>query len=297
MSRFLTPGALCLLSLISLYCDGAVPSDGLLPVLNFLARHTGTELNKDSPTPKGRFQKAHDDIDLIKSIKAFDTLLQPFSAAVGLPGRRLWDLFLGRLWAIDSLDALHQFFDELPSLLATKEDIRRMVEPDGVSSSTTTPLMLNSPFALFVRRAHLEFSRLPFSEAAGLWKDFIVYRQPTAAAWMRRNPSSTTLSFDKVLEASGPDWAEGAASIEAITYGDLGTSQIAVSANNLDNLIEFQVAQMQSMDASPLLVNFWPANVCNLPEYGLRVPPQLHREFSDLLDASRANPKSSHYLR
>lgn len=221
-----------------------------MPVLNFLARHTDTEQAKESPTPEGRFQKAHDDIDLIKSIKAFDTLLQFFPAAVGLPGRRLWDLFLGKLWAIDSLDTLHQYFDELPSLLATKEDIRRMVEPEGATSSTKIPLMLNSPFALFVRRAHLEFSRLPFSEAAGLWKHFIVYRQPTAAAWMRRSPSSSTLSFDKVLEVSGPDWAEGAASIEAITYGDLANSQIAVSANSLDSLIEFQVAQMQSMDAS-----------------------------------------------
>lgn len=296
MSRFLTPRDICLLSLISIYYDGAVPSDGILPVLNFLARHTGTEQPKDLPTPDGRFQKAHDDIDLIKSIKAFDTLLQPFPAAVGLPGRRLWDLFLGKLWAVDSLDALHQFFDDLPSLLATKEDIRRMVEPDGTSPSIRTPLMLNSPFALFVRRAHLEFSRLPFSEAAGLWKDFIVYRQPTASSWIRRNPSSSTLTFDKVLEISGPDWAEGAASIEAITYGDLGTSEIAVSTYSLDNLIEFQVAQMQSMNLLCLLSIVW-LLICDCLEYGLRVPPKLHRQFSELLNASRANPKLSHYLR
>lgn len=40
-----------------------------------------------------------------------------------------------------------------------------------------------------------------------------------------------------------------------------------------------------------------PANVCGLLEYGLRVPPQLDRQFTDLLSASRANPKLSHYLR
>lgn len=249
MSRFLTPRDLSLLALVSIYCDGAVPSDGILPVLNFLARHTGTELTRDVPTPQGRFQKALDDIDILKSIKAFDTLLQPFPAAVGLPGRRLWDLFLAKLWAIDSLDALHQFFDDLPSLLATKDDIRRMVEPEEGATSTRIPLMLNSPFALFVRTAHLEFSRLPFSEASTLWKDFIVYRQPTAAAWTRRNPSSGTCRFDKVLEISGPEWGDGATSIEAITYGDLNPSQISISATCLDNLIEFQVAQMQSKDA------------------------------------------------
>lgn len=248
MSRFLTPRDICLLTLVSIYCDGAVPSDGLLPILQFLAAHTGTEQAKETPTAEGRFQKAHDDIDLIKSVKAFDNLLHPFYAAVGLPGRRLWDLFLGKLWDIDSLDALHQFFDDLPSLLATKDDVRQMVEGDAASCSNKTPLMLNSPFALFVRRAHLEFSRLPFADAVGLWKDFVVYRQPTATSWMRRNPSSTTLSFDNVLEVSAPDWAEGAAAINAIAYGDLDASQIAVSANSLDNLIEFQVAQMQSTD-------------------------------------------------
>lgn len=248
MSRFLSPRDIGLLQLISIYCEAAVSSEGLLPVLHFLARHMGTDLDRDSPDADSRFRRAQDDIDLVRSIKAFETLLQPFSAAVGLPGRRLWDLFLAKLWAIDSLDALHQFFDQLPSLLATKEDTRRMVEPEeGASISITRiPLTLHSPFALFVRRAQLEFSRLPFSDASTLWKDFIVYRQPTAAAWMRRNPSSNGCHFDKVLEISEPDWGEGAASLESIAYGDLSNARVPVSANSLDSLIEFQVAQMQS---------------------------------------------------
>lgn len=246
MSRFLGPRDIGLLQLISIYSEAAVPSDGLLPVLHFLARHIGTDLNRDSPDADSRFRKAQDDIDLVKSIKAFETLLQPFSAAVGLPGRRLWDLFLAKLWAIDSLDALHHFFDQLPSLLATKEDTRLMLEPEEGASITRIPLTLHSPFALFVRRAQLEFSRLPFSDASNLWKDFIVYRQPTAAAWMRRKPSSSSGHFDKVLEISEPDWGQGAASLESITYGDLSNARVPVSANCLDNLIEFQVAQMQS---------------------------------------------------
>lgn len=249
MSRFLGPRDIGLLQLISIYCEAAVPSDGLLPVLNFLARHIGTDLSRDSPDPESRFRKAQDDIDLIKSIKAFETLLQPYSSAVGLPGRRLWDLFLSKLWAVDSLDALHQFFDELHSLLATKEDVRLMVEPEEGASTTRIPLMIHSPLALFVRRAQLEFSRLPFSDASNLWKDFIVYRQPTATAWMRRNPSSGSACFDRVLEVSEDDWGEGAASIGSITYGGLKESQVPVSASALDNLIEFQVAQMQSESA------------------------------------------------
>lgn len=228
-------------------------SDGILPVLGFLARHIGTDLRKDSPGPETRFQKAYEDIDLIKSVKAFEKLLQPFPAAVGLPGRRLWDIFLAKLWAVDSLDALHQFFDQLPALLANKDDIRQMVEPEEGAATTRIPLTIHSPLALFVRRAQLEFQRLHFSDASNLWKDFIVYRQPTAAAWMRRNPSSgPCLCFDKVLEVSNAEWGEGAVSIESITYGDLNSDHVPVSANSLDHLIEFQVVQMQSESISSL---------------------------------------------
>ncbi|CAN8100104.1 unnamed protein product [Discula destructiva] len=280
MSRFLTPKEISLLALISVYSEAAVPADGVLPVLSFLAGHIGIDSTKDSPSgaKENRFQKAQDDIDLIQSIKAFETLLQPFSAAVGLPGRRLWDLFLAKLWAIDSLDALHRFFEHLPALLATNEDLRQMAEPEESASSTNRiPLTIHSPLALFVRRANLEFSRFQFSDASSLWKDFIVYRQPTAGAWARRNPASTSKGFDNVLETTRSSWGQGSVDIEFITYGDLATLAVPVSINGLDNLLEFQVAQMQ--------------------KYGLRVPSDLQQQFTDLLDASRANPKLSHYLK
>lgn len=263
MSRFLSPKEISLLALISVYCEAAVPADGILPVLNFLARHTGADsIGEITNLPKeNQFQKAQDDIDLVQSIKAFETLLQPYHTAVGLPGRRLWDRFLAKLWTIDSLDALHQFFDDLPSLLANKDDIRQMVEPEEGATVTRIPLTIHSPLALFVRRAHLEFSRIQFSDVSSLWKGFIVYRQPTAASWFRRNPSQTSRRFDKVLEDSASDWGEGAGALEAIAYGDLPSIHVPVSVNCLDNLIEFQVAQMQSEYDS-----FWPfQTACSSP--------------------------------
>lgn len=279
-SRFLAPRDISLLALVSIYCDAAVPAAGILPVLSFIARHIGADANKDSPDSSRPFQKAKDDIDLIKSIKSFETLLQSYPAAVGLPGRRLWDLFLAKLWSIDSLDALHQFFNLLPSLLATKDDIRQMIEPEEGTSITRIPLTSNSPFALFVRRAQLEFSRLPFSEASSLWKDFIIYRKPTAATWARRNPSPDACSFDKILEISEVEWGEGAAAIETITYGDLNSLRIPVSIHSLDNLIEFQVAQMQSAFLPPckalewiidqINTRIWPASATATPGRVLR---------------------------
>ncbi|PSS03260.1 anaphase-promoting complex subunit 5-domain-containing protein [Coniella lustricola] len=276
-SRFLTPKDISLLALLSIYCDAAVPAEGILPVLGFIARHTGTDATKNAPDPQQRFQKAQEAIDLIKSIKVFEPLLQPYHAAVGLPGRRLWDLFLAKLWAIDSLDALHQFFDQLPSLLANKEDIRHMAEAESGDTTGRNFLTTSSPFGLFARRAHLEHSRLPFFEAATLWKDFVVYRQPTAGAWARRNPSSNPSFFDRVLEDGVVEWGGRATFVADIIYGDMNASSIPISVNSLDGLIEYQVAQMQ--------------------KYGVRVPEELHKQFAELLEASRANPKLSHYLK
>lgn len=250
MSRFLMPSDIGLLVLVELYTEGAVPGDGIIPILSFLASHTGTDINKGLPGPHGLWQKAQDDIDLVRSIKTFESLLLPFSAAVGLPGRRLWDLFLSKLWAIDSLDALHEFFDSRSSLLATKEDIEHMVDPEQGAQTSRVPLLPISPLALFVRRAQLEFNRLQFSDTSNLWKELIVYRQSTASAWMRRNPSSSPVRFDKVLDICEQDWGAGAASIETIAYGDLSSSCPPVSAHFLDRLIEFQVAQMQSKSIS-----------------------------------------------
>lgn len=240
------PSDMGLLALVALYTEGAVPSAGIIPVLSFLASHTGVDSAKESSSPQACWQKAQDDIHLVNSVKAFETLLLPFPAAIGVPGRRLWDLFVAKLWAIDSLDALHEFFDTQATLLATKDEIRLMVEPEDGVQSTRVPLMSNSPLAMFVRRAHLEFNRLHFEDASNLWKDFIVYRHPTASAWTRRKPSSSPARFDSVLDISEPDWGEGAPSIEFIAYGDLSSVRASASVHCLDGLIEFQVAQMQS---------------------------------------------------
>lgn len=240
------PADIGLLALVDLYTEGAVPSGAIVPVLSFLASHAGVSPSKDSSSSRDCWQEARDGIHMVSSVRAFEVLLSPFPAAVGLPRRRLWHLFLARLWAVDCLDALHEFFDSLPALLATKEDMRRMVEPEEGARPGRVPLVSNSPLAMFVRRAHLEFNRLQFEDASALWTDFIVYRQQTAPAWTRRNPSASPVRYDRVLDISEPDWGGGAPSIEYIAYGDISASRVPASIHCLDGLIEFQVAQMQS---------------------------------------------------
>ncbi|KAF3768413.1 hypothetical protein M406DRAFT_336902 [Cryphonectria parasitica EP155] len=281
--RFLAPKEIGLLILLTIYCEGAVPADQLINILTFLASHSHTIPIKIPSAPQRRFQRAQEDIDLIESITPFETLLQPIPAAVGLPGRRLWDLFLSRLWDLDSLDTLHRFFYGLPAIIATKEQIRRMIEHDdnheGADLDHTVPLLSNSPLGLFARRAHVEFRRLPFLSASRLWTDFVIYRQPTAAAWARCGSPILGLrplsSFDAALEAGAPpDWGSW---VPDLVYGDVGNTPTPASAWNIDGLIEFQVAQMQ--------------------RYGVRVPRELQQRFSILLETSRANPRLAYYLR
>ncbi|KPA35177.1 anaphase-promoting complex subunit 5, partial [Fusarium langsethiae] len=68
-----------------------------------------------------------------------------------MPGRRLWDQFLGKLWDINSLDALHNFFDNLFGMLAkTKEERKRLAElGQPVEEEEGIKLSPNSPFGTF----------------------------------------------------------------------------------------------------------------------------------------------------
>lgn len=265
MSPFLMPSGIVSLVLVQLYTQGAVPGHAIIPVLSFLASHTGIDLTRGLSSPRRRWQKVLDDILLPSSVEAFETLLHPFPAAVGPPGRRLRDLFLAKLWAVDSLDAFHQFFDRLPTLLASKEEVRHMIEPKDAPRTSRMPLMSNSPLALFVRTSRLEFNKLLFEDVAKLWRDFVAYRQPTAPSWARRNPLSSTVHFDKVLALGASDWGEGASSIESIAYGgDLGATRVGASAHCLDRLIRFQVAQVQSEFAcAPCILALSPSQLTN----------------------------------
>ena len=250
MSRFLNPAKIGLLALIELYAEEAVPNDAAVSVLSFITSHLlDHDLTAASSDPADRWLQTENAVDLITSLNEFEQLLSPFSAAVGLPGRRLWDIFLRKLWRIDSLDALHQFFDERQDLLATsKEELGR--GPDPPEAPTGILLARNSLFGSFVRRSELEFSRLRFHSATELWKDFVRYRQPSAAYWRRRNPSFGRLSFDNVLLSGEHEWGANTAALASVAYGDMlypeSDSRIPVSTDDIEQLLEFQLEQMQS---------------------------------------------------
>ncbi|KAK7740612.1 APC5 protein [Diatrype stigma] len=283
MSRFLTPAKIGLLALIELYTSKAVPTSSIVEVLSLITSHLiDYDLSSSSGDTDGRWKRAESTVGLVISIADFEKVLTPLTAASGMPGRSLWYVFLDKLWKIDSLDALHAFFDHCPELLAkTKDELRRDAEM-GIPAPGPEVILLsrNSPFGAFVRRAHLEFTRLRFHDAFELWKGFVRYRQTTAAYYRKKTPSFQRLSFDNVLLTGEPDWGTGVEDIASVAYGDMlrddPTSTLPVSTDDIEKLLEFQIEQMQ--------------------KYGNRIPLEIRHQFQDLLNDSFMIPSLSHYL-
>lgn len=254
MSRYLTAAKIGLLALVDVYVSGAVPDDATVSVLHFMASHLidgllPLHVLAHAPAPADRWEKPATAAALMISIEEFEQVLSPHGAA-SLPGRRLWDVFLKKLWRIDSLDALHRFFaDDLRRLLAlTKEERLRAVEQGKeLPRDDAVRLSRNSPFGAFVRRSRHEFTRLSFQKTAELWESLVRYRQPTAGYWRRWNPGIDSLAFDSVLLAGQHDWGPAVHGLVEVVYGDLrAEGQPDASTRDIEMLLEFQVNQIKS---------------------------------------------------
>ncbi|KAF5022312.1 hypothetical protein F66182_5641 [Fusarium sp. NRRL 66182] len=286
MARYLNPAKIGLLVLVELYIEGAVPSDAILPVLSFvtshLMDHTPANVSADH---SDRWGRAEHTVSLVISIKDFEKLLGSYAFVMGMPGPRLWDQFLGKLWDINSLDALHTFFDNLSDMLAkTKEDRKRLAElGQPEEEDQGIKLSANSPFGTFVRRARLEYQRLRFHDCTELWKHFVRYRQPTAPYLKRKIPGFGRLSFDNVLlVGEQEDWDHRSVmELASVAYGDMLTGDhngsLSVSTDDIESLLEFQIEQMQ--------------------KFGNRIPLEIRHQFHDLLNDSHLIPSLTHYLK
>lgn len=251
MARFLTPAKIGLLALIELYTDAEVPTSSTIPILSFLVSHI---LPPNPPSPLISTEAhSYGPRNFVITTQHFEELLSDHPSASGLPGRSLWHLFLKKLWDIDSLDALHIFFDRRSNLLVkTREEVQKDAEM-GIPPPSSGMILLSrtSPFGTFVRRAQLEFFRLKFHDALNLWKSFVAYRQVTLTAWRKRNPEAGHWSFDVVLNDGNEEWDDHMLETFAtVAYGNLINQPEdaggLVSTDDIEKLLEFQIEQMQS---------------------------------------------------
>ncbi|KAL8380613.1 hypothetical protein RB595_005067 [Gaeumannomyces hyphopodioides] len=284
LSPFLSPSRICLIAIVKIYVSGAVPDEMAVLVLHFVASQIIDGVSPTGPRAAvDRWQEAATATAVMSSIHEFEQILSHHDAASGLLGRRLWDVFLRKLWRIDSLDALHRFLaEDLRLLFAPTREDRRLAAENGeeLPSDDAVRLAPNSPFGTFVRRAQLEFSRLSFGKATELWTSFVKYRQPTATYWRRRSPGIGGLAFDSVLLAGQHEWGHAVHDLGEVVYGGLRRHLQGgppdANTEDIEYLLEFQVNQIQT--------------------YGSRIPPAVERHYRELLAGSAMIPSLSHYV-
>ncbi|KAF3284434.1 anaphase promoting complex subunit 5 [Orbilia oligospora] len=272
--RYLTPGKLALLALISLYTENRIPSPSIIPVLTFVLQHLianrGQLSTQNSPPP------AAIGLEALQKL----TVQEPSA----ITGRTIYDLLLKKLWELNSYDALHDFVVNLESYLADpKQAEKTYIRSDGDRSFFTR----NSVIGAFIRRATLEFSRMPFAEAIQLWQGFIAYREPTLPQWKKRNLSlahstgqiNTVDTYnDKFLAGLPIDHP-----LVRHLYGVVDDMKVQgekahgmVSVDDVEKLLEFQVDCMQRL--------------------GTRVPEGMQNQLKAILDSRASKPNLQYYV-
>lgn len=244
MSRYLTPSKIALLCLVSVYTEGVVPHSSVLHVLSFLV----SCLSPLAPESGANSSVSIADIE--------ETLS---GQASSVPGRSVWDLFLRKIWGIDSCDALELFFSDISALLAKTRDEQLRDRDNGLapeSAGGSMRLSRCSPLGVFVRRAQLESTRLQFHDSVRLWKGFVKYRLPSYGAWARKNPAEEQATVDINLLELGLDVKSPLARVAYGNIEDEDEEQEVpfVSTKDVERLLEFQIGELQSMSSSALPV-------------------------------------------
>ncbi|KAF2751948.1 hypothetical protein M011DRAFT_463437 [Sporormia fimetaria CBS 119925] len=265
-TRYLTAQKICVVVLVKLYCESFLPSSATIPVLSFI-------LSQVQPAgPFSRQLRGHEaKYDPSISIRAFEEVLQKLDAI--MPGRTLLDMFLQRLWDVDSFDALCDLFGGLGKLLLHD---RPDYEPDpGEQPQSRITLAKTSPLGAFVRRASLEFTRLQFEAAVKLWVSFVKYRAPTIR-WVHRLPDLAESGAD--INAQKMDLQPGDGLFD-VAYGSLydgDQGEQALGMDDLERMLDFQIEKLQRI--------------------GDRVPEEMKKQFRSMLSVKGVALRQSYLV-
>lgn len=281
MARYLTPSKIALLVLTTLYTAEKVPTSESVAVLDFIISHI---------IPHGRSTRSHSEptFDHVLPISAFDKVLSPLASL--MPGRSLYDEFLKRIWWLMCSNTLDEFIESLPSMLRkSREQIIKEREMGVPAEEQTAKVIRTSPLGAFIRRCHLEYTRLQFQDAMILWQQFVAYRAPSRPQWEKKNPSARHSPLDSNLTSLG---IEASHPLAQIIYGDvlasMETTQ-AYSAHDVEKLLEFQVSEMQSLGSR--LPEHMRLKLEQMSKSGLSLPKLIH--YLKLLDSWRAGDYTS----
>lgn len=231
-SRYLTAPKIGLLLLVKLYCESDLTTSAVVPLLSFVLSHTSTTIASAARTPRAVEQQG-----ISLSIWAFRDLLQRHASV--MPGRTLFDDAIKQMWQIGSLDSLFHLFDSLGNLLASSQDEVPEDEAKPVVRLSTT-----SPLGTFVRRARVEFSRLPFDDIVRLWCAYVAYRAPTAP-WTKKQVGLVASGLDHVAVEMGLAQEDTLIHIASGRLMEKVNSSYSLSMNDLERTLEFQLDKLQ----------------------------------------------------
>lgn len=283
MARYLTPWRISLLCLITVYTDGLVPNSSAIHVLSFLT----SGLFPLDPADK------QSDKHSLPTIADLEELLLGCESSV--PGRTLWDLFLRKIWSLDSLDALEVFFGEiLPSLLSkTREQLIQDRDNGFAPETEGMRLSRTSPLGTFVRRAYLEYTRLQFHDSVKLWSGFVKYRLPTYHMWARKNPHDEQAHVDINLLHHDLD---SGSHLSQVVYGNIeedSEDEGAISVKDAERLVEFQIGELQRKLAVIREMIFHGLTRTGL---GGRVPDDMRTQLKRIMNSESSVPVLMYYL-
>ena len=237
MSRYLTPSKVALLNLAFLYIEGVVPSSETVSVLSCIISHIIPDVSKSS------HESSSDTSDVVK-LEDFESALTTLPSAI--PGRTIWDLFLKKLWSIDCSHALDQLMSNALCIVTKSREQLQKERDEGFQPEPSGRISRTSPLGAFVRRAHLEYTRLQFHDAAALFQKFILYRRSTRQAFERKNPHNGRNSLDVNLSDLQLDSSHPIAQImyRRLENHDEGNEGF-MSSHDEVKLMEFQVSELQ----------------------------------------------------
>ena len=222
MTRYLTPHRIGILVLVQEYFQGQLPLTSRMQVLRFIAKHSDIKDEQDGSSGHELLSRIDASI-----VDLFTPLTTPASS---VPGRSVYDILLQGLWSLQSLHALHEFFEKVAQHV------------DGVAKVVTVPKdsilpSRASPLGQYSRRCWLEFTRLEFDDTRSLWLAYKDWRAPTFNHWSQRNP-------ENAAHYGASDDINDLDPVESFIEGP---SQSVVSAADVNSVITSSIYYLQKL--------------------------------------------------
>ena len=206
MHRHLTPSRITLLILADLYLTtDEIPQTAQLAILKLMSR----QIIQTSES---------DDIDIETRLKASTSDISYFADVLSklpsvIPGRNVYDRLLTRIWALDGLDTLFVFFEQVKGLVVVTGP---KTAPAAVNASTKAKVSRFSPLGQFIRRCSHEFERLQFPDVQKLYAALQAYRSSSYSIWSNLNPQKAA-TLPPITQIASASLDTGFASDQEIT--------------------------------------------------------------------------------